>query len=177
MRSNGADRPPKSLCRTVTAGGFTMVEMLIAMSLMVMILTALGLSMQGAGDASRWGNNKSRALASATFTLNRICSDLRQADSLVFDGLAATITLPDGTQHVYSWSGTPGGNIIYTDSATGMSGTLVENVEFFQVQPIVGYSPVLGADTVTRGRVTLRVINGEASTELATSVRLRRKIM
>lgn len=145
---------------------------------MVMILTALGISMQGAGDASRWGNSKSRSLAAATLTLNRMCSDLRQADALTFeDGRTATITLPGGLQHVYTWSGTPGGSVRYMNQSNGTLGTMVENVEFFSVQPIEEFSPVLGRETTTRARVTLRVSHGEATTQLETSVRLRRKIM
>ncbi len=156
--------------------GFTLIEMLIGMSLLVMILTALGISMQGAADASRWGNSKSRSLAATTLTINRICSDLRQADGVTVNSAnSVTIVLPDGGQHVYSWSGVVGDSIQYIDER-GATGAMVDNVELFSVEPVQEFSPVTGGQTTTRVRVTVHVRQDNAETRLSTTVRLRRRI-
>ena len=157
---------------------FTMVELLIGLMLTVMIMGAVGLAVKGAADATKYGNEKTRSLAQTTLALARLCTDLRRAEVIELESpQSVRLTLPDGTQHRYTWSGTDGAALCYTQSEGPPNRVLVPSVATFSLEVVEEYSEVAGAVVPVLVKVTLAARCGEATTRLETSVRPRRNIM
>lgn len=160
------------------AAGFTLVELTVAMALLVMILGAIALAVQGATDAAEYGHEKSRTLAQATLSLNRMTTDLRRASHVwTAESRILIARQPDGEDRIYAWSGTPGDPLVYVSDDASNGATLVPNVRSFNISLGWSYSPVDEAVVPTSVSVELEVGAQDVSSKLETRVRLRRRIM
>jgi type II secretory pathway pseudopilin PulG len=171
---NDTVRPAR---RPGCSAAFTVVELLVALALLAMIMTAVALAMQGAAEASAYSADKARSLTQATLALTKICTDLRRGDNIQFaTAHRVSLVLPDGERRLYIWSGTPGAPLTFLIGA-GASNVLVPEVLDFTLQPTNGYSEVVKAVVPVSVKVTLSVRHGQATTTLETTVRPRRSIL
>ncbi len=181
-------RPPSGVARRRVgrSGGkgprvaaFTLMEMLIAMTLLAMILGSVAMAMRGASQAVSFGNEQTRANVIATLVLDRLRTDIRRADVVTLNSPSHTIslTMPSGEQKSYTWSGTPDTPLVYRCAASPAGVTLAEHVTAFVLTAVNDYSDVRGATVPVSVRVELQVQQGKATTRMQTTVRPRRNIL
>jgi prepilin-type N-terminal cleavage/methylation domain-containing protein len=129
--------------------GFTLVEMLIAMALLALIMTAAAVALRAASDAHSYNAEKGELVARVRGVLDRLAFDVRRSGSATLkeDGSLAVTTV-NGWIHTYAWDGAQGGNLTYseTDPVTitiahpwGVPGTAVKltgYVNAFQVDQV-----------------------------------------
>jgi prepilin-type N-terminal cleavage/methylation domain-containing protein len=98
--------------------GFTLAEVLIAMALMGLIMTAAALAIQAAQTSYSYNSEKTELVARTRGVLDRVSRDLRKAIHFtVVDLHTLEIELAGGTLHTYAWNGTSGGNVTYMETA------------------------------------------------------------
>jgi prepilin-type N-terminal cleavage/methylation domain-containing protein len=97
--------------------GFTLVEMLIAMALLALIMTAAAVGLRAASDAHSYNAEKGELVARVRGVLDRIALDVRRSGSATRkeDGSLAVTTV-DGWIHTYAWDGAQGGNLTYSET-------------------------------------------------------------
>jgi prepilin-type N-terminal cleavage/methylation domain-containing protein len=129
--------------------GFTLVEVMISMSLLALIMVAAALAIQAAETAHSYNAEKNELVARVRGVLDRIALDVRRAGSATRkeDGSLAVTTV-GGWIRTYAWDGAQGGNVTYseTDPGTinidhpwGVPGppvTLTRYVNAFQVEQV-----------------------------------------
>jgi prepilin-type N-terminal cleavage/methylation domain-containing protein len=108
--------------------GFTLAEVLIAMALMGLIMTAAALAIQAAQTSYTYNSEKTELVAKACGVLDRIARDIRRAtdfeildDEILVDVQSLRIMLPDGTRHTYTWDGTDRGDITFVKTESDNS--------------------------------------------------------
>ena len=100
--------------------GFTLPEILLAMALMALIMTAAAAGIHAANTSYTYNSEKTELVAKACGVLDRIARDIRRAtdfeildDEILVDAQSLRIMLPDGTRHTYTWDGTDRGDITF----------------------------------------------------------------
>ena len=100
--------------------GFTLPEILLAMALMALIMTAAAAGIYAANTSYTYNSEKTELVAKACGVLDRIARDIRRAtdfeildDEILVDAQSLRIMLPDGTRHTYTWDGTDRGDITF----------------------------------------------------------------
>ena len=121
--------------------GFTLPEILIAMSIMVVLMVAATMAIYAAQTAHSYNLQKTELVSRARGVLDRIARDVRRcAEFEVIDPSTLAIALPDGMTHTYAWDGTPGGPITYVETDLGgvttNSVVLTGNVQTFDVTDV-----------------------------------------
>jgi prepilin-type N-terminal cleavage/methylation domain-containing protein len=108
--------------------GFTLAEVLIAMALMGLIMTAAALAIQAAQTSYTYNSEKTELVAKACGVLDRIARDIRRAtdfeipdDEILVDAQSLRIMLPDGTRHTYTWNGTDRSDIMFVKTESDES--------------------------------------------------------
>ena len=108
--------------------GFTLAEVLIAMALMGLIMTAAALAIQAANTSYTYNSEKTELVSKTCGVLDRIARDIRRAtdfeilvDEILVDVQSLRIRLPDGTQHTYTWDGTDRGDITFVKTESDNS--------------------------------------------------------
>jgi len=102
--------------------GFTLAEVLIAMALMGLIMTAAALAIQAANTSYTYNSEKTELASKACGVLDRIARDIRRAtDFEILDAHSLRIMLPDGTWHTYAWDGTDRGDITFVKTESDNS--------------------------------------------------------
>ena len=117
------------------ARAFTMVEVLIAMALVALLMSAAALAIQAAGSAHVYNAEKTDLLARQRGVLDRIARHIRLAISFaVPDSDTVAITMPDGIIHTYAWNRTTN-ELVYskTDGDITVSSVLTDRVDSFVV--------------------------------------------
>jgi len=100
--------------------GFTFIELMIAMALMAMIMTAAALAINAAGVSRSFNAEQADLVARARGVLDRIARDMRTATAFdVTDPKVLSIDMPDGSNRTYQWDGTAGGNLSFVFTSTG----------------------------------------------------------
>lgn len=165
--------------RKVSVRGFTLVELIIGMILLVMIMVAVALAMRGAANANEYGVAKARSLQLASLTLRRISSDIRRAQSIqVTEAGCLDLVMPDNEWRRYRWSPSPDGNpLTFWSDTNPLGNTLIQDVTEFTVQTTDGWSEAQQADVPLCVRITIEAREGTASTRLDTMILPRRNIM
>ena len=137
--------------------GFTLPEILIAMSIMVVLMVAATMAIYAAQTAHSYNLQKTELVSRARGVLDRIARDVRRAaDFQVPEASTVSVTLPDGMIHTYAWDGTSGGQITYVETDLGgvttNSVVLTGNVQTFfvtDVSPSCQIHIVLAGDRAT----------------------------
>ena len=132
-------------------GGFTLVEVFLAMALMALLMVAAALAMEAAHDSHAYNAEKTDLVLRTRGVLDRIARDVRVAKSFqVPDPRTLDVTLPDDIVHTYAWDGTDGGNLIYTvtDGLAIDAQVLTAQVHAFTVSET---SPTCSASLVLEG--------------------------
>ncbi|MBN2582171.1 MAG: prepilin-type N-terminal cleavage/methylation domain-containing protein [Planctomycetes bacterium] len=175
----GCGRTRSSPGRLRALGGFTLAELLIAMTLLAMILGSVAMAMRGASEAVAFGNDKSRSNMIATLVMDRLRTDIRRADVVTLNSPSNVIslTMPNGEQKSYAWSGSADSTLIYSCAANPSGVTLAENVLAFTLTSVEEYSEIRDATVPINVHVVLEVRHGEATTRLETTVRPRRNVI
>ena len=160
-------------------GGFTIVELLIGMTLLAMILGAIALAMHGAAAMVAYSKDQSRSQIIATLALERLRTDLRRADQiqLISPAQVVGLVMLDGELKGYSWNGSVGGPLIYACGASPGGNTMVAAVEEFTLTSVEEYSDIQGQVVAVNVHIVLEVRYGQATTRLETTVRPRRNVM
>jgi len=117
------------------ARAFTMVEVLIAMALVALLMSAAALAIQAAGSAHAYNAEKTDLLARQRGVLDRISRHVRLAISFeVPDSDTVAITMPDGIIHTYAWNRTTD-ELVYskTDGEVTVSSVLTDRIDEFVV--------------------------------------------
>lgn len=117
------------------ARAFTMVEVLIAMALVALLMSAAALAIQAAGSAHAYNAEKTDLLARQRGVLDRISRHVRLAISFeVPDSDTLAITMPDGIIHTYAWNRTTD-ELVYskTDGDVTVSSVLTDRIDEFVV--------------------------------------------
>jgi prepilin-type N-terminal cleavage/methylation domain-containing protein len=157
---------------------FTLVELLIAISLVVMILGAAGLAVKAAADAAAYGNHKGRSLTQATMALSWLTTDLRRASEIQIESSRSVrLWLASGEERHYWWSGTDGAPLMFSSPANPAGNVLVPSVAAFSLSAVNAYSQVAGGVVAVSVQVVLEARDGDTTTRLETCVRPRRNIM
>ena len=145
--------------RTVCARGFTLVEILMSMALMAFIMVAAALAIESAEMSHNYNAEKAELGARGRGVLDRIALDVRQAASVrINEEGELEVTVPGGWIHTYSWDGTPGGNVTYTETDPA-------GVESTQVL-LAGFTQAFGLQGAGEGcRVHLRLEGRRATFE------------
>jgi len=87
--------------------GFTLVEVMIALAILALLMTAAALAIQAAHSAYAYNTEKTELVMRARGVLDRISLDLRRAIEFnVLDDHSLDITMPDGMIHTYAWDST-----------------------------------------------------------------------
>jgi prepilin-type N-terminal cleavage/methylation domain-containing protein len=174
IRRSGPSRGERVPCP-----GFTLAEMLIAMTLLAMILGSVAMAMRGATEAVSFGNEQSRSNVITTLVMDRLRTDIRRADVVALNSPSNTIslTMPSGEQKSYTWSGTAGSRLVYRSAAAPTGVTLAENVVQFKLTSVNQYSAIRGATVPVSVGVLLEVRQGKATTRMETTVRPRRNVI
>jgi prepilin-type N-terminal cleavage/methylation domain-containing protein len=165
--------------RRVSARGFTLVELLIGMIMLVMIMVAAALAMQGAANASEYGLDKARSLQQASLTLRRISSDIRRAQSIQLPQAGCLdLVMPDNQWRRYRWNPAAGGNpLTFWSDGNPLGNTLIPDVTEFTIQTVNGWSEAQQAVVPMCVRITIEARQGTASTRLDTMILPRRNIL
>ena len=137
--------------------GFTLPEILIAMSIMVVLMVAATMAIYAAQTAHAYNLQKTELVSRARGVLDRIARDVRRcAEFEVPVPSTLAIALPDGMTHTYAWDGAPGGPITYVETDLGgvttNSVVLTGNVQTFfvtDVSPSCQIHIVLAGDRAT----------------------------
>ena len=135
---------------------FTLAEVIIALALMALLMTAAALGISAANQAHAYNSEKSDLLARARGVLDRIARDVHRAKSVaVPNDRTITITMLDDSTRTYAWSGIAGGDIaltVVTDGGT-KSTVLTDDVQTFTVddadQPTYSIPLDLAGDRAT----------------------------
>ena len=164
--------------RRRAARGFTMVELLIGMIMLVMIMTAAALAMRGAANANQYGMDKSRSLQQASLTLQRISSDIRGAEDIqLTEPGCLDLVMPDGQWRRYRWTPVAGSPLVFRSDLNPLGNTLIGDVVEFNVQTVMSWSDIKQAVVPIYVRVAIEARQGTASTRLETMIRPRRNIL
>ena len=115
--------------------GFTLAELLVALALMALLVTAAAMGIYAAQISHAYNSEKTDLVARARGVLDRITRDIRQAESVESpDAATVAITFASGATHTYEWDGAAGGGITLTITDGGTTvNTLTEDVQSFQV--------------------------------------------
>jgi len=106
--------------RLTRTRAFTVPEMLVALALMAIIMTAAAMGLKAAQTSHSYNNDKVELVARARGTLDRITQDIRLGASYtVIDSHHLHVTLNDGSLHSYSWDGTASGTLQYSETPFG----------------------------------------------------------
>jgi len=139
---------------------FTLAEVMVALALVALIMTAAALGLQAAQTSHAYNAEKTELVARVRGVLDRAARDLRRSASfLVVDEHTLAVTLPDGTIHTYAWNGVAGGNLTYTETD---SGGIVSNPAV-----LTGYVQTF---TVTNTTPSCTIQIAQAGTRAATSI-------
>jgi len=162
-----------------SAGAFTLVELMIGMVLLVMILVAAALAMQGAANASEYGADKAVSLQQTSLTLRRISADLRQAETVLMpEAGCLDLVMPDGQWRRYRWvPSADGGPLTFYSDRNPDGNVLIPDVSNFLVQTVWGWSDVKEEMAPLCVRIILEGRHGSATTRLDSAVRPRRNIL
>jgi len=136
--------------------GFTIAELLIALALTAMLMTAVAFAMHGADQSSTYNRTKADLVARARGVLDRMARDIRGADATIVtaDGSAVNIRIVraqpgGGTQTLWRQYRLVGNEVLlYEDTcaitlppsvpdASVPSETLTGDVALFQVQTLI----------------------------------------
>jgi prepilin-type N-terminal cleavage/methylation domain-containing protein len=122
----------------------TLVELLVALTVLAVISTAVTVLLTGAADAHQYVNTECDAMAQVENAYRRILHNVRAAsDVLAPTDTAVGSTLSVATQMDSTYSATVaptvtysvvGGNLVETDDRYGTNNVLVENVKTFSVK-------------------------------------------
>jgi len=114
---------------------FTLAEVLIALALMALLITAAALGISAANQSHTYNSEKSDLVAKVRGTLDRIVRDVHRAQSVESpDSRTIVVTLAGDVTHTYQWDGTTGGTITMTVDDGGVTaGTLADGVQTFTV--------------------------------------------
>jgi prepilin-type N-terminal cleavage/methylation domain-containing protein len=141
--------------------GVTLVETMLAISIVGIVSTAVAVLLTGAGRTHQYVHNETEAMAQVENAYRRILHNLRTAsalttpsnNTLASPGTITLTTQPDtgyasGATVTYSVSG---GNLVETDQRYGTN-TILTGVATFSVQR-VGTSPTRISITITSNTV------------------------
>jgi type II secretory pathway component PulJ len=140
---------------------FTLVETVLALSIMAVISLAVTIMLSGAGHTYQYVNHETDALAQVEDAYRRIMHNLRTASAMSSPAnTTATNSLTISTQPdpnygnvaatvTYSISG---GNLIENDSRYGTN-VVVYNVGSFSVQRVTTTAPTQVTITITSGTI------------------------
>ena len=114
---------------------FTLAEVLIALALMALLMTAAALGIDAANQSHAYNSEKSDLVAKVRGILDRIVRDVHRAQSVESpDSRTIVVTLAGDVTHTYQWNGTTGGTITMTVDDGGVTvGTLADGVQVFTV--------------------------------------------
>ena len=121
-----------------TTRGFTLLEMLLSLSLMAVIMVAAAIALHAAQKSHAYNNDKTDLVARTRGVLDRLGKDVRTALSVeVLDARTIVVTQPNGVIQTYQWDGATGGNLnyiyqegLYPNEPVALTG----NVESFSVE-------------------------------------------
>ncbi len=142
--------------------GFTLAELLIALALMAMILTAAAMGLFAASVSHDYNNEKNEMVARTRGVLDRAARDVRRAETFsIPDHRTLRAKMSDGETRTYAWNGTTNGPLTLTvsDGAGDQVATLTGSVKSFVVS---------AADPGVR--IDLRLEGDVASTETSITV-------
>jgi prepilin-type N-terminal cleavage/methylation domain-containing protein len=145
--------------RAAAFRGVTLVELLVALSVVTMLSAAIAVLLAGAGNTHQYVNNEADAMSNVENAFRRIMHNVRTASAMTAPGSSTlTNTLTVQTQSDPNYGGVPAtvtyllsnGNLVETDSRYAGSSILVPGVSAFTVQR-TGTSPVQLNISITSG--------------------------
>jgi prepilin-type N-terminal cleavage/methylation domain-containing protein len=111
---------PAGQRRRRQARGFTFAEVLIALALMAVLMTAVGVAVSAASSQRVYNTERTDLVARARGVLDRIGRDMRVArDFDATDPSDLIINMTDGSMRQYQWDGVVGGNLSFVFTSTG----------------------------------------------------------
>ena len=123
----------------------TLVELLVALSVVAVLSTAVAILLVGAGNTNQYVNSETDAMSNVENAYRRILHNVRTASALTTPSNATlTNSLTLSTQNDPDHGNTPAtvtyslsnGNLVETDSRYAANATLVPSVSAFSVQRI-----------------------------------------
>lgn len=169
--------------RTHTSGGFTFIEIMIAVTLLAMLMTAIGVAVQASMTNYRENEDMFRAISTARQALARITTDLRTA-SEVYSGDTAgqcTIDLDNNAEPnvyanydiAYQFDGATNTlNLINAPHGAAESHLLCRNVTAMTFTR----TPAIATDPARSVRISLTVTVGDYSQTVSSAAVIRRNL-
>ena len=148
--------------RSATPRAVTLLELLLALSIVAVLSTAVAAMLVGAGDTNQFVNDSNDATSQVENAYRRILHNVRTAQSLsnpsdttVHTPGTLTIKTQNDAANGYASGATvtysvSGGNLVENDQRWGTN-TLVPNVATFSVQKISSTTPTQISITITSG--------------------------
>lgn len=122
-----------------SAGGFTLIEILVSMSILTVVMAAIFAFLWGASSYWRVGQNTADVTENARSGLNRMTRELKQSSNVLsasYNQVSFTVDFGTGAETVtYGFnpgSGSVGGTIWRSSSIDTESAVLVDNVDSVQ---------------------------------------------
>lgn len=148
--------------------GLTLAELLIALALMAMLLTAATMGIYAAQTAHAFNNEKAQLVARTQGIVDRIQRDVRRGvDVSVPDARTVRVEMPGGETRQYQWDGTEGGGVVL--SVTNEDGTSAVTLS-------VGVRAFVVTDADPSVRVRVAVAGDLAETETTVTAIPRREL-
>jgi prepilin-type N-terminal cleavage/methylation domain-containing protein len=144
---------------TTRRRGVTLVELLVALSVVAILSAAIAVMLAGASNTHQYVNNEADAMSNVENAFRRMLHNTRTASALVAPTTGTlTNTLTVLTQPDPSYGGAPAtvtyslsnGNLVETDSRYAGNSILVPHVSAFSVQR-TGTGPLQLNITITSG--------------------------
>jgi len=155
--------------------GFSLVETIIALAVLVMLMAAVGVAVHGSAMNCRANENIFKAISTARRAVMRITGDLRTATA-VSDAdppSQCSMITSDGRDITYRFSSTDG-TLYLDDNAAGTSYVLCRNVSAmtFTRTTVPGSNPV----KIKNVRISMTVTVGGVSQTVASAAVIRRNM-
>ena len=169
-----------------TKNAFTIVEMIVSMTLMAMLMAAVAIAFNASSVNFRDNEDLFKSLNNARQTLIRLTTQLRTADPAGFDAnessTVCTMTIaddsPDGSSITYSFDADE--NILYlitNDDDTDDDYVMCRNVAAVNFDRLASSASPYTVDNpylVKNVQITITVTSGATSKTLSSAIALRR---
>ncbi|MCK5000200.1 MAG: type II secretion system protein [Anaerohalosphaera sp.] len=165
-----------------TKKAFTIVEMIVSMTLMAMLMAAVAIAFNASSVNFRDNEDLFKSLNNARQTLIRLTTQLRTADPAGFDAnessTVCTMTIADGSSITYSFDADE--NILYlitNDDLTDGNYVMCRNVSAVNFDRLASSASPYTVDNpylVKNVQITITVTSGATSKTLSSAIALRR---
>ncbi len=144
--------------------GFTLMEMLLSMSLMAVLMLAAAFAIYAAEGSHAYNSEKNNLLTCARGVTDRLSLDIRRCTSFTVNSTTnVAVLLPNGATNTYYYSAAGGGTVLYTQTVAGVTTTPAVLTSYVQSFTVANDAPSCRIQIVLQGTYSQYQITATAT--------------